>query len=82
MFIAREEISNMNSSSTSVIVDQLGCAHPMESFRPAQRRGVYQNSFQVSMHNDAEKVLTRVYGPTWKIPDAEKRPHGDTKCKR
>jgi hypothetical protein len=64
IFIAKELSSNGNNSNMSVIKDELGCAHSMDSFRPAQRRGVYQNSFQVSMPNDAEKVLERVYGST------------------
>jgi hypothetical protein len=82
IFVAKEtSYSDVNISNMSVIKDQLGCAHSMDSFRPAQRRGVYQNSFQVSMPNNAEKVLGRVYGSTWRIPDKEKRPHGDTKCK-
>lgn len=82
IFIAKELSSSDGSKSNSMIKDQLGCEHSMDSFRPAQRRGVYQDSFQVSIPNDAEKVLERVYGSTWRIPDKEKRPHGDTKCKR
>lgn len=82
IFIAKELSSRDGSKSNSMIKDQLGCEHTMDSFRPAQRRGVYNDSFQVSIPNDAEKVLERVYGSTWRIPDKEKRPHGDTKCKR
>lgn len=81
IFVAKERsYSDVNASNMSII-DQLECDHSMDSFRPAQRRGVYQNSFQVSMPNNAEKVLERVYGSTWRIPDKEKRPHGDTRCK-
>lgn len=76
IFVARETFVN----NTSVMIDELGCAHQMEIIRPAQRRGVYQNSFQVSMPNNAEEVVKRVYGSSWRIPDAKKTPHGDTKC--
>lgn len=76
ILIARETLVN----NTSVMIDQLRCAHCMENIRPAQRRGVYQNSFQVSMPNNAEEVLKHVYGSTWRIPDAKKKPHGNTRC--
>jgi hypothetical protein len=76
IFVARETFVN----NTSVMIDERGCAHQMEIIRPAQRRGVYQNSFQVSMPNNAEEVVKRVYGSSWRIPDAKKTPHGDTKC--
>ena len=81
IFIAKELSSTNDSNLNDIIEDQLGCAHSVDSFRPVQRRGVYQNSFQVSMPNDAEKILERVYGSTWRIPDKEKGRHGDTKCK-
>ena len=72
IFIAHEE--------EGLIVDELGCAHPSETFRPPLRMGVYGNDFRVSVPRDAEAVLARVYGPQWSTPDANENPHGDTKC--
>ena len=82
IFIAKEiPHDESNNTELDILKDQLGCAHSMGYFRPAHRRGVYQNSFQVSMPNNPEKVIERVYGSSWRIPDKEKKKHGDTKCR-
>lgn len=72
IFVAHEEDDS--------IVDELGCAHPIDVFRPALHMGVYNNTFRVSVPHDAETILGRLYGPQWRTPDAKKAPHGDTKC--
>jgi len=72
IFVAHEEEESM--------VDELGCAHPIDVFRPALHMGVYNNAFRVSVPHDAEAILGRLYGPQWRTPDAKKAPHGDTKC--
>ena len=48
-FLAKELSSSDGSKSNSMIKDQLGCKHTKDSFRPAQRRRVYNDSFQVSI---------------------------------
>jgi len=73
VFIAHQEGGSM--------VDELGCAHPMEHFRPALHMGVYNHSFSVSVPRDQEAVLSSLYGNEWRTPDAKKSPHGDTKCR-
>ena len=79
IFFAREQElrDDHNSSLGMHLVDQLGCAHPLTYFRPAQRRGVYGNAFRVSVPARAEEVVARVYGRDWRVPDKQKRPHGD-----
>lgn len=78
VFVAREEEVNR----TTTVVDELGCAHPADDLRPAQRRGAYGNAFRVSAPRNAERVLERLYGTEWRVPDAKKSPHGDTRCKK
>mmetsp|Transcript_33910 Transcript_33910/g.71308 ORF Transcript_33910/g.71308 Transcript_33910/m.71308 type:complete len:489 (+) Transcript_33910:231-1697(+) len=77
----QQSTSNQSLATALTMVHQLGCAHPMSYYRPAKRIGVYNNSFAVSVPQNAEGVLERVYGPSWRVPDAKKSPHGDTKCK-
>mmetsp|Transcript_19392 Transcript_19392/g.33279 ORF Transcript_19392/g.33279 Transcript_19392/m.33279 type:complete len:198 (-) Transcript_19392:63-656(-) len=66
--------------SRTLIVDQLSCDHPVDYYRPAKRIGVYNNSFTVSVPQNAKGWLERVYGQNWKVPDASKNPHGNTNC--
>ncbi|KAL7526578.1 hypothetical protein ACHAWF_001830 [Thalassiosira exigua] len=72
IFVADEKGADM--------VDELGCTHPITEFSPAVRRWVYQDSFEVSIPANAEGILERIYGKEWRVPDANKSPHGDTKC--
>ena len=72
IFVAREEGMYM--------VDELNCAHPMETFRPLVRTPVYNQSFVVSMPHRPEDIISVVYGPHWRTPDNQKSPHGNTRC--
>jgi len=72
IFVAREEGMYM--------VDELDCAHPMETFRPLVRTPVYNQSFVVSMPHRPEEIISAVYGPHWRTPDNQKSPHGNTRC--
>ena len=62
------------------MVDQLDCAHPIEVFKPAVYKPVYDGSFHVAVPNNPQKVLAGAYGDDWETPDSSHKQHGNTKC--
>ena len=72
VFVAEEKDGYM--------VDQLNCAHPIEVFKPAVYKPVYNGSFHVAVPNNPQKVLDGAYGDDWETPDSSHKQHGNTNC--
>jgi hypothetical protein len=59
------------------------CGRPPSSLlRPCIRRSFYDGTLQLCFPNEPENLLAQLYGPNWRVPDADKNKHGSRQlCK-